>query len=221
MNDDLMKTQYEHYISEYGKLAAAVRKICPTPIDCDYLVSDDDIMDFMYALKDLGQPLATIKKFSFFSWNDISEFMSGDEFLGYKAWYFTFYDEMKEKGGMDQTLNALDIELKIIRSDKVDKAYIISMLKCVVLRSGKDREMDIELIKREIDLTDNTQMRHKASIMKDFIILRFPNLSPDADIEKEYFADRQSITKITLYERLADKKLPNIKQTSAINSVLT
>jgi len=37
----------------------------------------------------------------------------------------------------------------------------------------------------------------------------------------EYFADRQSITKITLYERLSDKNLPLIKQTATINGILT
>lgn len=194
------------------------------------------------------------KNTTFFNWNDLNEFMSEDEFLEYKAWYFTFYDEWKEKGGMDTALDALDKDSKIVRSDKVDKAYIISMLKGAVLCSGEDREKDIELIKHEIAHTDNEQMRHKASIMKEFIVSRFPVLAPDADIEKEYgefekgafdtrvnefsekheltaefvrsvlnkyFADKHSITKIILYEKLADKELPLIKQTTTINSILT
>lgn len=118
----------------------------------------------------------------------------------------------------------------------------------------KIEKKNIELIKREIAHTDNEQMRHKAPIMKEFIVSRFPVLAPDADIEKEYeafekeafdtrvnefsekheltaefvrsvlnkyFADKHSITKITLYEKLADKELPLIKQTTTINSILT
>ena len=46
--------------------------------------------------------------------------------------------------------------------------------------------LPIELIKREIDHTDNNQIRNKALIIKEFINSRFPNLAPDADIEKEY-----------------------------------
>ncbi len=254
MNNDLMKTQYELCISEYSKLAAAVREICPTPKDCDYLISDNDIMNFMNALKAFGQLLASIKEYSLFSWDDLNKFMNEDEFLEYKAWYFTFYDELKEKGGMDATLNALDINSKIVRSNEVDKAYVIDMLKRVSLHSGEDREKDIKLIKREIDRTDNEQMRHKAPIMKEFINTRFPNFDPNTDIEEEYrgyekevfetsivefskkhnlkpefvrsvvneyFADRQSITKITLHERLADKNLTLIKQTATINGILT
>lgn len=186
MNSDMLNPKYKQYISEYSKLVAGVRKICPTPSDCDYLISDDDIMDFMYALKALGQPLAAMQEFDCFNWNDLNEFMSEYEFLEYKAWYFTFYDEWKEKGGMDAALDALDKNTKIIRSNKIDKAFIISMLKCAALQSGEDRKIDIELIKHEIDLTDNTQLRHKAPIMKEFISLRFPNLASDADIEKEY-----------------------------------
>ncbi len=186
MNNDLAKIHYDHYVSEYGKLAANVRKICSAPSDCEYLVSDDDIMNFMYAFKALGQSLESAKSCSLFDWNDLDGFMNEYEFLEYKAWYFTFYDEMKEKGGMDETLNELSNDSKIVRSNKVDKAYIISMLKRVVLCNGEDREKGIEFIKREIDHTDNKQMRHKAPIMKEFISIRFSTLAPDADIEKAY-----------------------------------
>ena len=255
MNDNMLNPKYKQCISEYGKLVADVRKICPAPSDCDYLISDDDIMEFMYALKALGQPLAAMQEFDCFNWNDLSEFMSEHEFLEYKAWYFTFYDEWKEKGGMDEALDALDKNTKIIRSNKIDKAFIISMLERVVRSNDDDdKKMKIELIKYEIDLTDNTQMRHKAPVMKEFISLRLPNLAPDADIEKEYdefekeafekrimefsekndlndellrailkeyFASKQSITKITLYERFFNKELPPIKRTTTINRILT
>lgn len=36
----------------------------------------------------------------------------------------------------------------------------------------------------------------------------------------EYFADKQSVTKIVLRERLAEKKLPLIKQTAVINEIM-
>lgn len=254
MNNDLAKIHYDHYVSEYGRLAADVRKICQTPSDCDYLVSDEDIMNFMYAFKALGQSLESAKSYSLFDWNDLNEFMSEDEFLDYKAWYFTFYDELKEKGGMDEVLATLDSGYKIVRSNKIDKAYIISVIKRISLHGGEDREKNIELLKREIDHTDNKRMRHKAPIMKEFINILLPALAPDADIEKaygefenevfntcvaefskkhdldpefvrsmlnEFFADRQSINKIVLRERLADKNLPPIQQAATINSILT
>ncbi len=254
MNNDLAKIHYDHYVSEYGKLAADVRKICQTPSDCDYLVSDDDIMNFMYAFKALGQSLESAKSCSLFDWNDLNGFMNEYEFLKYKAWYFTFYDELKEKGGMDEVLDTLDNCSKIVRSNKIDKAYFFSVLEHLGLLENEDKEKDIELAKRELDITDNEQMRHKAPIMKEFINSRFPDLSANADVEEEYeafekeafearitafskkhdldpefvrsvlneyFADRQSINKIVLRERLADKNLPPIKQTAAINSIVT
>ena len=188
MNNDLLKKQYDHCVSEYGKLTANVRKICSAPSDCEYLVTDDDIMNFMYAFKALGQSFETVKRYPLFNWNDLNGFMSENEFLEYKAWYFTFYDEMKEKGGMDETLNDLDSEPKIARSFKIDKAYFFSMLERCCLFENKDKEKNIELVKRELDITDNEQMRHKAPVMKEFINSRFSDLNPNANVEEEYEA---------------------------------
>lgn len=36
----------------------------------------------------------------------------------------------------------------------------------------------------------------------------------------EYFGDKQSVTKIVLRERLAEKELPLIKQTAVINEIM-
>ncbi len=186
MNDDLKKIKYNHYVSEYSKFVTAVREICPTPSDCERLVNDDDIINFMCAFKALGQWLESAKMRSHFDWNDLNGFMGEYEFLEYKAWYFTFYDEMKEKGGMDETLKNLDIEPIIARSFKVDQAYLISMLEQIFDKNDEDNEKDIELVKRELDITDNEHMRHKAPVMKDFINSRFSNLNPDANVEEEY-----------------------------------
>lgn len=254
MNNDVSEIEYKHYIFEYDKYVAAVRKICSTPEDCSNLLSDDEQIDFMRALKPLGRVLASIKNSGLFNLSDINSIMSEDEYLEYKSWYFTFYDELKEKAGTEYIIQELDSNNVIARSlEKVDTEYIISMLKHVGLLDEEAKEKNINEIKREIERTDNEQMRHKAPIMKDFINSRFSNLTSDADVDEEYrvfekgalensivefskkhdldvelvrsvvdeyFADKQSITKIVLRERLAEKKLPLIKQTAVINEIM-
>lgn len=144
-------------------------------------------MDFLLALAPLGRLLVSIKEYSFFDWKDLNEFMSEDEFLDYKAWYFTFYDELRGKDGTDVTFDALSIDSKIVHSNKADKAYIIGMLKHIGLLDNEEvKEKNINEVKREIKRTDNEQMRHKAPIMKDFINSRFANLGPAADFNEEY-----------------------------------
>ena len=216
MNDDFKKIKYNHYVSEYSKFVTAVREICPTPSDCERLVSDDDIINFMYAFKALGQSLEAVKRHPLFNWNDLNGFMSEYEFLEYKAWYFTFYDEMKEKGEMDETLKDLDIEPKIVRSFKVDKAYLISMLENFCSFGEEDREKDIELIKRELDITDNEQMRHKAPVMKEFINLRFSDLNPNADVEEEY----EKFEKETFEKSIADFSKNHNLDSEFVRSIL-
>ncbi len=255
MNDNVLEIEYKHYIFEYGKYAAAVRKICSTPEECSNLISDDEQIDFMRALKPLGRVLASIKESGLFNLSDISSIMSEDEYLEYKSWYFTFYDELKEKAGTEYIIQELDSNNVIARSlEKVNTEYIIRMLKHVGLIDEEEvKEKNIDEIKREIERTDNEQMRHKAPIMKDFINSSFANLDPAADVDEEYrefekealensivkfsekhdldvelvrsvvdgyFADKQSITKIVLRERLAEKKLPLIKQTAVINDIM-
>ena len=254
MNNDVSEIEYKYYIFEYGKYAAAVRKICSTPEECSNLISDDEQIDFMRALKPLGRVLASIKESGLFNLSDINSIMSEDEYLEYKSWYFTFYDELKEKAGTEYIIQELDSNNVIARSlEKVDAEYIISMLKHVGLLDEEVKEENINEIKREIERTDNEQMRHKAPIMKDFINSRFANLDSTADVDEEYreferealensivefskkhdlevklvrsvvdeyFADKQSVTKIVLRERLAEKKLPLIKQTAVINDIM-
>lgn len=255
MNDDVSEIKYKHYIFEYGKYAAAVRKICSSPEDCSNLISDDEQIAFMRALKPLGRVLASIKESSLFNLSDINSIMSEDEYLKYKSWYFTFYDELKEKAGTEYIIQELDSNNVIARSlEKVDIEYIVAMLKHVgFLDNEETKEKNINEINREIDRTDNEQMRHKAPIMKDFINSRFANLDPVANVDEEYrefekealensivkfsekndldaefvrsvvdeyFADKQSVTKIVLRERLAEKKLPLIKQTAVINDIM-
>lgn len=255
MNNDVSEIEYKHYIFEFDKYAAAVRKICSTPKECSNLISDDEQIDFMRALKPLGRVLASIKESGLFNLSDINAIMSEDEYLEYKSWYFTFYDELKEKAGTEYIIQELDSNNVIARSlEKVDAEYVISMLKHIGLIDEEEvKEKNIDEIKREIERTDNEQMRHKAPIMKDFINSRFANLDSTADVDEEYkvfekealensiaefskkhdlevklvrsivdeyFADKQSITKIVLRERLAEKKLPLIKQTAVINEIM-
>ncbi len=254
MNNDVSEIEYKHYIFEYGKYAAAVSKICSAPEECSNLISDEEQVEFMRALKPLGRVLASIKESGLFNLSDINSIMSEDEYLEYKSWYFTFYDELKKKAGAEYIIQELDSDNVIARSlEKVDTEYIISMLKHVGLLDEDVKEKNIDEIKREIERTDNEQMRHKAPIMKDFINSRFSNLDPTADVGEEYrefekealensivkfsekhdldaefirsvvdeyFANKRSVTKIVLRERLADKKLPLIKQTAVINDIM-
>ncbi len=55
--------------------------------------------------------------------------------------------------------------------------------------------MDLDLIMREIERSDNESLRAKKDVMRDFIRLRFYELDEEADIEQAFLEFEQECQK--------------------------
>ncbi|MBD5143825.1 MAG: type I restriction endonuclease subunit R [Ruminococcus sp.] len=186
-NDYLLES-YEYYVTEYRKQVEAICKICATADDCGNLIEEDKQKAFIIIFRQLAKALATLKTFSKFDWNDLDVFMDEAEYIAYKSWYLTFFDEQREKSkaGIRTILADVDFNIELVRTDKINVVYVLNLLKEINRRDKKEMQMSIDLILREIDRSDNEKMRYKSDIMKAFISFRFFDLDPDEDIVKEY-----------------------------------
>ena len=136
----------------------------------------------------VAQTLSTLKTFSKFEWSDIATILDEDEFLGYKSWYLYYYDLVKKERdkNVKTTLVDIDFNIELIRTDKINVVYILNLLKDVIKKDENEKKRSIDLILREIEISDNERLRAKQDMLKRFVTEKFFNLSPDEDIVKAY-----------------------------------
>lgn len=180
---------YEYYCSEYRKWSEEVRIIAPTPDDAGYIQSENDKRLFVLSFRKLASTLSTLKTFSKFDWNDLALFINEEEFMGYKSWYLTFYDEIKNENngnGNGSILVDVDFEIELVRTDKINVVYILNLLKEINRKDKSEMDKSIDLILREIERSDNEKLRYKKEIMVNFIKSRFFAIKPEDDIISAY-----------------------------------
>lgn len=187
--NEYLLQNYEYYVNQWLNQVPILRKVARTPEEAGNLKSEDTIRMFILAFRRLSQTLATLKTFSKFDWNDLAVALDEDEYEEFKSWYLYFYDQTKHR-----TLNGkipvpvdVDFDIELVRTDRINVVYILNLLKNVHKDSTpEEKRRDVDLILREIERSDNESMRFKKDLMIAFIQTRFFDLSPDADIQKEY-----------------------------------
>ena len=181
----LMKT-YEYYLTEYRKNVEKVRAIAETPDDAGDLQDEDSKRDFVLAFRSVVGNLATLKTFSKFQWEDLAVFLDEDEYADYKSWYLTFKEEGEKHPEKHPELIDIDFDIELVRTDKINVVYIINLLKSVNKKDPEKRKQDIDLIIREIERSDNENLRHKKDMLKEFITERFFALPDTADVNEAF-----------------------------------
>lgn len=186
--NDYLLENYEYYLAKYRVDAEDLVAIAATPEDAGHIQNENDKRSYVLAFRKLSSTLSTLKTFSKFEWNDLDRFLNEEQFMAYKSWYLTFYDEIKEKTerGEHTVLADIDFEIDLIRTDKINVVYILNLLKEVNKTNRTEMEKSIDLILREIERSDNQKLRYQKDLMKDFIATRFFDLDPDEDIAAAY-----------------------------------
>lgn len=186
--EDYLLKSYDYYVSKYRKFAEDLRDICPFPEDGKLIKNEDEQKKFIMAFRDLSRALATIKTFSQFDWSDLDLFLDEDEYSQYKGWYLTFWDQRKknDREGKESSINNIDFEIELVRTDRINVVYILTLLKDIIKKDTAERQRSVDLILREIERSDNESVRHKKDLLKTFILEQFFELSPDVDILSAY-----------------------------------
>lgn len=181
--DEYLLESYEYYVSKYITQTEELRKVCPTPEDAGNVERIGKEKEFVIKFRDLACTLMTLKTFSKFDWNDISDYLDNDEFDSYKSFYADLYRRHARDMELEKTtLTDVDFKIELIRTDKINVIYILNLLKEV----NKTDKNAIDLIIREIDRSDNEKLGYKKELMKKFIREKFLLLDKTIDIELAY-----------------------------------
>lgn len=181
---------YDIYVKQFKYDANILRSITPTVDVAGDLQSEDDKRLYIVAFRRLAKTLSVLKTFSDFEWSNINPIMDEEEYTAYKSWYLTFYEEHKLENvnGLKEetTLSDIDFEIELIRTDKINVAYILRLLNVIKKENKAKRKESLDLLLRDLENSDNELLRLKRPIMKKFIETRFFDLAIEDDVDVEY-----------------------------------
>lgn len=116
--------------------------------------------------------------------------MDEEEFEGYKSAYLYYFEQTRVQDDKKKAPVPVDVdfEIELVRTDRINVMYILGLLKEAKSskKTAEERERDIDLVKREIERSDNAALRAKKDIIVGFLENVFYELPEDANISEAY-----------------------------------
>ena len=172
-DETILIAPYQEYVDRFNEAVMELLKIAPTPSAVDRLVSEDDILAFVRAFRELIRIRNVLTSFTEFSNDDLS--LDAQRFEDFKSKYLDIHDRMKSDQDDDQKvsiLNEVDFELELIRRDNINVAYILALLASIVeeQREAEDALDTAGKTKTILDLLGSEpRLRSKRELIEEFI----------------------------------------------------
>lgn len=179
-DETILIAPYQEYVDRFNEAVMELLKIAPTPSAVDKLVSEDDILAFVRAFRELIRIRNVLTSFTEFSDDDLS--LDAQRFEDFKSKYLDIHDRMKSDRDDDQKasiLNEVDFELELIRRDNINVAYILALLASVVAeqREAEDALDTASKTKTILDLLGSEpRLRSKRELIEEFIKAYLPTM---------------------------------------------
>lgn len=182
--EDIVLAPYENYLERFAKAAENLQAITPTVESVDDLLTEEDEAKFIQAFREIIRLKNVLDCFTQFSFDDLP--MDEQVFADYRSKYLDLYDKVRNEGEKEKVsiLDDIDFELELIRRDKINVSYIISLLKNLQDTNASDREKQHKTIMGILDT--ETQLRSKKELIERFIADHFPDIPKGGDIGEEF-----------------------------------
>ena len=177
---------YEDYVDKFNEGVAELLAVAPTVDSVNGLYSEDDIVKFVQAFRELMRNMNVLKTFSEFKFDDLN--LDAQLFEDYKSKYLDIYDSTHGPGEPgDSIVQDLDFELELIHRDEINVAYILRLLAALRAEENSSdasvRDKAAEKKKGVLDLlSTETQLRSKRKLIEQFISENIPKLSASDDV---------------------------------------
>ena len=106
-----------------------LRDIAPTYQSVNDLESEEDEAAFVQAFRKLMRTLNVLQSYTDFDWDDLP--LNAQEFEDYKGKYLDIYEKVQKEAQKEKIsiLDDIDFELELIHRDRINRAYILKLLK--------------------------------------------------------------------------------------------
>jgi type I restriction enzyme R subunit len=181
---------YEDYTAKFDEAFEHLISITPTTDSVNYLVSEDDELEFIKAFRNLMRIKNILTAFSDFKWEDVQ--MTEQLFEDFKSKYLDLYDKVKSDHQKEKVsiLEDVDFELELIHRDEINVNYIIQLLiklKQSLLNATLPQEKKEQIIK-EIQnlLATEVELRSKRELIERFIQENLPVIEDTDEVVNEF-----------------------------------
>ena len=187
--EEVLFKNYDYYKEQFEQLSAELYKLASTPQAVDGLMSEDEQAKFVIAFRELSKTLLILKTFVEFDWRDLDLVMTQQSYEDYKSRYLTIHDNLNKQKKAEKVsiLNDIDFSIEIIQTDKINVAYIMNLLRNIDFTNPKQKEQDIKNIYKELERSDNPELRRKVDLIKQFIGEVVPSMTSDSSVDEEYY----------------------------------
>ena len=178
--EEIVLAPYEDYVANFNEALAMLDAITPTVESVDDLLTEEDEAKFIQAFRALMRIKNVMECFSGFSFDDLD--MDEQTFADYRSKYLDLYEKVKSDNAKEKVsiLDDIDFEIELIRRDRVNVSYIITLLQNMKDAKPEDRA---KIRKTILDVMDTeAQLRSKKELIEQFISVHFAGLSPDDDV---------------------------------------
>ncbi|MQY42793.1 HsdR family type I site-specific deoxyribonuclease [Epibacterium sp. SM1969] len=175
-SDQILIEPYQVHVDQFNKAAMDLFQIAATPNAVDKLESEEDILAFVRAFRELMRIRNVLSTFAEFSTEDLV--LDPQRFEDYKSKYLDIHDRVKANKDDDQKasiVDEVDFELELIRRDNINVAYILALLASMSSGDADDAEDAEAKQKAVLDLLGSEpRLRSKRELIEEFISSYLP-----------------------------------------------
>ncbi|SPJ27176.1 type I restriction endonuclease subunit R [Falsiruegeria mediterranea] len=175
-SDQILIEPYQVHVDQFNKAAMDLFQIAATPNAVDKLESEEDILAFVRAFRELMRIRNVLSTFAEFSAEDLV--LDPQRFEDYKSKYLDIHDRVKANNDDDlkaSIVDEVDFELELIRRDNINVAYILTLLASMSSGDADEAEDAEAKQKAVLDLLGSEpRLRSKRELIEEFISSYLP-----------------------------------------------
>lgn len=184
--EDIILPPYETFVKWFNEDLKRLFKLVKSAAEALELQSEKDKESFVLIFRDLIRNKNKLDIFTEFKWDDVE--IEEQDFNDFRSAYLDIYDEIKnhEKDDGESVLNDIDFELELLRTDKINVDYILTLLADLDKNSPSfphDKKRIISLMK------EHENLRSKIDLIEKFINERLGNIDTKVTTVSEEFDD--------------------------------
>lgn len=179
--DTVIMKPFTEYLEDFGKVHNTLVEIAPSVQSVDELKDEQEEYSFVQTFREILRLYTRLKGFTDFTFDDMP--LSEQELKDYQSKYLDIYEKVRGNTDKEKVsiLDDIDFEIELMRTDKINVMYILSLLKDLDFSStsyGKDKEF----ILKAIDTTPD--LKSKKELFEKFINENL-NIESQNDLENE------------------------------------
>ena len=196
--------EYQDIAKKFDQALDNLKEIAPTYQSVNELETEEDEAQFVQAFRKLMRNLNVLKSYTDFDWEDLP--LDEQEFEDYKGKYLDLYEKVKRETQKEKVsiLGDIDFELELIHRDRINRAYIIKLLRG--FKEEKQQSKAEAQKKAIIDLLGgDISLRSKKELIEKFIDENLPHIE-DADKIEDAFEQYWQDQKVFALDKLCEEE---------------